>query len=380
MDDIYLDHAATTPIHKKVLEAMDPIYNDVFGNPSSIHSYGRKARHVLDESRATVAKSINADEKTITFTSGGTEANNLALIGVALANATKGKHIITTNQEHQSVLQATKHLESLGFQITYVPVDETGIVAVQDISDVLTDETILVSVMYANNETGAIQPIEAIGELLQGHQAYFHTDAVQVFGLLDIDVKNLAIDLLTISSHKINGPKGNGALYAADHVQMESLQYGGKQERLMRPGTENVAGIVGFSKAVEIAIKEQATNNQTYKTYKTAFINKLKECGIMFTVNGAVEKTIASIINISFPGTHVEAMLMNLDLDHIAASSGSACTAGSLEPSYVLAAMFGKGHEKTKNSIRFSFGMNQSVQMIEEAAGRIANIVDRLTK
>ncbi|RYG74786.1 cysteine desulfurase [Lentibacillus lipolyticus] len=379
MEHIYMDHAATTPMDKRVAEAMTPIFVDVFGNPSSVHSFGRTARQYLDGARRTMARSIHADEKEIIFTSGGTEADNLAIIGTALANRHKGNHVITTVQEHHASLHAAQYLEKEGFDVTYLPVDEKGIVSLDKLKDALTDETIVVSIMFVNNETGMIQPVEAIGKLLNDHQAYFHTDAVQAFGLLDINVKQAGIDLLTVSAHKINGPKGIGFLYAADGVSMQTLQFGGEQERKRRPGTENVPAVVGFQKAVELAMENKTERCQTYWRYKEQFIEKLANNGVKFTVNGDLEKSIASIVNISFPGTNVETLLTNFDLDGLAASSGSACTAGSVEPSHVLAAMFGDGDERTTNSIRFSFGLFNTDENVPEAADRVANIVQRLT-
>ncbi|HLS07590.1 cysteine desulfurase family protein [Lentibacillus sp.] len=379
MESIYLDHAATAPIDQRVVETMTPVMTTIFGNPSSVHSFGRKARQYLDEARRTMARSIQANEKEIVFTSGGTEADNLALIGTALANKNKGNHIITTVQEHHAALNTAEFLEQQGFDVTYLPVDDTGIVNIDDLKEALTDETILVSVMYVNNETGMIQPIEAIGHMLKDHQAYFHTDAVQAYGLLDINVKASGIDLLTVSSHKINGPKGIGFLYVSSDVKIEALQFGGEQERKRRPGTENVPGIVGFGKAVELAIEEKYQRKQTYGSYKEQFMKQLSENGVAYEVNGKPEEGIASIVNISFPGTNVESLLTNFDLDGIAASSGSACTAGSVEPSHVLSAMYGKGDERITNSIRFSFGSFNTTENVTEAADRVSKIVKRLT-
>ncbi|MFB4166570.1 cysteine desulfurase family protein [Virgibacillus sp. JSM 102003] len=380
MEGIYMDHAATTPMDKQVASAMNPVFEDVFGNPSSVHSFGRKARKYLDEARRTMAKSIHANEKEIIITSGGTEADNLALIGSAMANKDKGSHIITTVQEHHATLHTAEHLEKQGFHVTYLPVCENGLVSVDDLKNALTDETILVSIMYVNNETGMIQPIQEIGNVLKDYQeVFFHTDAVQAYGLLDIDVKEYGIDMLTVSSHKINGPKGIGFLYAANDVKIDALQFGGEQERKRRPGTENVAGAVGFQKAVELALKNKTERNISYQGFKDQFISHLSNNGINFTINGDEKKAIASIVNISFPGTNVESLLTNFDLDGIAASSGSACTAGSVEPSHVLAAMYGENDERTTNSIRFSFGIFNTTENIEEAANRVVKIVKRLT-
>ncbi|WP_330948639.1 cysteine desulfurase family protein [Virgibacillus sp. MG-45] len=380
METIYLDHAATTPIDPAVIEAMLPVMSDVFGNPSSVHSYGRKARQSLDEARRTIAQRIHAHEKEVTFTSGGTEADNLALIGTALANKDRGKHIITTVQEHHATLHTAEYLEREGFEVTYLPVDENGVIKVEDVREALTAETILVSVMYVNNETGTIQPIQEIGDLLKEHQAYFHTDAVQAFGLLEIDVKKMGIDLLTATAHKINGPKGIGLLYAGKHVKLQPLAYGGEQERKRRPGTENVANVVGFQKAVELRTNKEAEYRNLYQAYKELFIQTLQEEGIAFEVNGKLENTIPSIINISFPHMNVESLLVNFDLNGVAASSGSACTAGSIEPSHVLVAMYGANNERTKNAVRFSFGSANTKENVKEAAERVAGIVKRMMK
>lgn len=379
MDAIYLDHAATTPMDKQVLDAMYPVYQTVFGNPSSVHSFGRKARQFMDEARRTMANSIHGNEKEIIFTSGGTEADNLAILGTALANRAKGNHIITTVQEHHAALYAAEHLENLGFELTYLPVYEDGKIKVEDLGQALTDETILVSIMYVNNETGVIQPIKEIGDVLKDHQAYFHSDAVQAYGLLDIDVNELGTDLLTVSSHKINGPKGIGFLYAKETVKIQPLQFGGEQERKKRAGTENVVSVVGFQKAVELAMEQREERNKQYQRFKALFLTELKEADVSFDVNGDPDTTVPSIVNISFPGANVETLLTNFDLDGIAASSGSACTAGSVEPSHVLTAIFGKNNPCTTNSIRFSFGLFNTMENVKEAAQRVAKIVKRLT-
>ncbi len=380
MQPIYLDHAATTPIADEVVQAMLPIYQDVVGNASSVHSFGRKARQHLDEARRFLAQSIHAIEKEIIFTSGGTEADNLALIGTAKANMHKGRHIITTVQEHHATLHTAEELEKQGFTVSYLPVDDTGRVNIEDLEQTLTDETILVSIMFVNNETGVIQPIEEIGKLLQSHQAYFHTDAVQAYGLLDINVDELGIDLLTTSAHKINGPKGIGFLYAREGIAINALSYGGEQERKRRAGTENIPGVVGFQKAVELSMQNRNERLKLYQSYKQILLQTLTEKNILFSINGDKDHTIPSIINISFDGVNVEAMLTNFDLDGVAASSGSACTAGSVEPSHVLAAMYGEGNPITTNSIRFSFGSMNSAENIQEASNRIVKVVNRLLK
>jgi cysteine desulfurase len=380
MEHIYLDHAATTPMNKQVVEAMVPIYEEVFGNPSSVHSYGRKARQLLDEARRVLSGSIQANEKEIIFTSGGTEADNLALIGTAFANKHKGNHIITTVQEHHATLHTAEYLEKEGFDVTYLPVYQDGKISVEDFREALTDKTILVTIMYVNNETGIIQPIPEIGDILKDHQAYFHTDAVQAYGLMDINVNQLGVDLLSVSAHKINGPKGIGFLYAKEGIKLNALQFGGEQERKRRPGTENVVGTVGFQTAVEVMLKERDERNKTYASYKQQFLRALKDEGITYQINGDLVSTISSIVNISFPGTDVEKLLANFDLSGVAASSGSACTAGSVEPSHVLSAIYGENNPCTTNSIRFSFGAANTNDNVLEAARRVAKIIKRLVK
>lgn len=378
MDRIYLDHAATSPVHPDVVERMIPFMTEVFGNPSSIHYFGRQSRHAVDEARALVAKSIGAKETEVIFTSGGTEADNMALIGTAMANRDRGRHIITTAIEHHAVLRACQYLEKQGFDVTYLPVDEHGKVSPADVKAALRDDTILVSIMFANNEVGVLQPIREIGELLKEHQAYFHTDAVQAYGLVPMDVNEHHIDLLSVSGHKINGPKGIGALYARETVKLSPLFYGGEQERKRRAGTENVAGIAGLAKAVEIAQETMKQKQGEYRLLRETMLSIFAESGIDFAVNGS-EDGLPHIVNVAFPGTNVESMLVNLDLAGIAASSGSACTAGSIDPSHVLVAMFGKESERIRSSIRFSFGLGNTKEQIERAATETVKIVKRLT-
>lgn len=380
LERIYLDHAATSPMHPKVVEAVVNVMNSNFGNPSSIHSFGREARQKVDEARDVLAKSIDAKPNEIIFTSGGTEADNLALIGIAEAYKSKGKHIISTEIEHHAVLNTCKELENRGYEVTYLPVDETGKISVEDLKKELRDDTILVSVMYGNNEVGTLQPIKEIGEVLAEHQAIFHTDAVQAYGLEKINVNDAGIDLLSVSAHKINGPKGIGFLYIRDGIKLLPRVFGGEQERKRRAGTENVASIVGFKEAAIICQQEMDVRREKYREWKNVLIKKLQEEEVIFSINGSLENSMPHVINLSFPGTNVEAMLVNLDLAGIAVSSGSACTAGSVDPSHVLVAMFGKDSEKIRNSIRFSFGLNNTTEQIEKAAFETAKIVKRLTK
>lgn len=380
MEKVYVDHAATTPMQPAVIDKMTEVMADVYGNPSSIHTFGREARKIIDEARAGIAESIDSTETEIIFTSGGTEADNYAIFGVAGAKQDKGKHIITTAIEHHAVLHACQELEKRGFEVTYLPVDEKGRISLDDFQQALRDDTILVTIMYGNNEVGSIQPIKQIGEILENHEAVFHTDAVQAFGIEKISVKDLKVDLLSVSAHKINGPKGIGFLYAKNGIKLLPRFFGGEQERKRRAGTENVPAIAGFLEAVNVSQREMESRRKQYKKYKEILIEMLKNQDIEFYVNGDIESSLPQILNISFPGTNVEAMLVNLDLAGIAVSSGSACTAGTVDPSHVLVAMFGKDSHRTADSIRFSFGTTNSVGQIEKVGEETAKIVTRLTK
>ncbi len=379
LERIYVDHAATAPMHPKVIETMTKVMAEQFGNPSSIHAFGREARHLVDKAREQLANSIGASPNEIIITSGGTEADNYALTGVAEANKEKGKHIITTVIEHHAVLHTCQQLEKKGFEVTYLPVDEQGYVTVADVKKALREDTILVSIMYGNNEIGSLQPIPEIGELLKDHQAVFHTDAVQAYGLMSIDVKELKVDLLSVSAHKINGPKGIGFLYVKKDVKLAPILFGGEQERKRRAGTESVVSIAGFQEAVKVAQEEREDKVKQYREFKEILVNDLKKSQIDFSINGSLENSLPHVLNLSFPDTDVEAMLVNLDLAGIAASSGSACTAGSIDPSHVLVAMFGEKSEKLRNSIRFSFGLYNTTEQIHKVAETVAAIVKRLT-
>ncbi|NNU95943.1 cysteine desulfurase family protein [Anoxybacillus sp. EFIL] len=380
MERIYFDHAATSPVHPQVVEAMIPYMTTYFGNPSSIHSFGRESRRALDEARETIAKTIGAKGNEIIFTSGGTEADNLALVGVAMANRDEGRHIITTSIEHHAVLNTCKYLQKQGFDVTYLPVDEHGIISVEQLKSALRDDTIIVSVMFGNNETGVLQPIHDIGQLLRDHGAYFHTDAVQAYGLVPIDVRELGIDLLSVSSHKINGPKGVGFLYVREGVRLTPHIYGGEQERKRRAGTENVPGIVGLQKAAELAQQTMAEKRALYEQFQKVMLTTFAQEGIHYAINGHETCRLPHVLNVSFFGTNVEALLVNLDLAGIAASSGSACTAGSIDPSHVLVAMYGNESELIRSSVRFSFGYGNTLEQVERAAYDIVKIVKRLTK
>ncbi|MBC1331415.1 cysteine desulfurase family protein [Listeria booriae] len=380
MERVYLDHAATSPIHPEVVQAMLASFTNNYGNPSSIHYAGREARKSLDEARATVAQSIQADEREIVFTSGGTEGDNIALIGVALANKERGTHIITTAIEHPAVLETCKYLEMQGFTVTYLPVDGDGVISLADFDAALTDETVLVSVMYGNNEIGSVQPIREIGARLADHQALFHTDAVQAFGMFDMDVTHLGVDLLTVTAHKINGPRGIGFLYVKNGVNLVYPFHGGEQERKRRAGTENLPGICGLAEAVRIAQESRKQKRSDFTEYKQVFVDTFEEAGIAFEVNGKLEKSLPQVMNVRFPGVSVEQLLMNLDMEGIAVSSGSACTAGTVDPSHVLVALFGEDHDGVRESIRISFGLGNTYEEMEQVAAEIVKVVERLRK
>ena len=380
MERIYLDHAATTPLHPEVLHEMMKAMEEKYGNPSSIHYYGREARKALNEARQQLARSISAKENEIIFTSGGTEADNYAITGVAKAYQAQGKHLITTVIEHHAVLHTFQNLEKQGFEVTYLSVDETGRISMDELKNALRDDTILVSIMFGNNEVGTIQDVQAIGGLLKNYPAFFHTDAVQAYGIVPINVEEMCIDLLSVSSHKINGPKGIGFLYCREGISLTPVLHGGEQEPKRRAGTENVPAILGFARASEIAQETMQEKQKLYDQYKEKMLAIFSEHNIPFQVNGTNEDVLPHVLNVSFPGAHVESLLVNMDLAGIAVSSGSACTAGSIDPSHVLVAMFGKNDERTTNSLRFSFGLNNTMSQIEHVACETVKIVKRITK
>ncbi|MGI2326502.1 cysteine desulfurase family protein [Planococcus sp. YIM B11945] len=374
MNRIYLDHAATSPMHPEVVETFAQALGTIYGNPSSIHSTGRDARKALDEARRVFAESIHANDPEIVFTSGGTEADNMAIFGTAAKK--EGKHIITSTIEHHAVLHACEKLEREGYDVTYLPVDENGLVQAEDVKKALRDDTILVTIMLGNNEVGTIQPIAEIGELLKDTDVTFHTDAVQAYGILPIDVEQLNVDLLSVSGHKLNGPKGIGFLYQRKGTPLEPLLFGGEQERKRRAGTENVPGIKAFAKAVAIAQEQKEARAAQYMHFKQLFKAVLQQEGVEFSENGANQ--LPHVLNLSMPGIEIESFLVNLDLAGISASSGSACTAGSIDPSHVLVAMFGENAEQSRNSIRFSFGIGLTEENIKQAAAKTAQISKRL--
>ncbi|MCO7126389.1 cysteine desulfurase [Sporolactobacillus shoreicorticis] len=370
MDPIYLDHAATTPIDPEVLQIMVETYQNVVGNPSSIHSFGRQARKIVDDSRHEIAKYIGARSREIVFTSGGTEGDNIAILGTAFANSHRGKHIITTKIEHHGVLKTCAYLESQGFEVDYLDVDQTGRISIDDLKSKLRDDTILVTIMFANNEVGTIQPIRDVAHLLANHQAYFHTDVVQAFGTVDMDVKDTPIDLLSMAGHKIGGPKGIGFIYVRDGLSLQAYTHGGDQERKRRAGTENVPAIAGLARAVEKVGERLHERIQENLHARQIMLETLDAEQVAYKTNGNSEHFLPQVLNLYFPGTRVETLLTKLDLAGVAVSSGSACTAGSVEPSHVLTAMFGKGAPETGSSIRISFGEGMKEERLREA-GRI---------
>ncbi len=374
---VYLDHNATTPVHPEVLEAMLPYYRENFGNASSIHSFGREAKVALDESREKVARFLNADPLEIYFTSGGTESDNLAIKGVAWANRNKGKHIITSKIEHHAVLESCKFLEREGFEVTYLPVDRYGMVDPEELEKNLREDTILVTMMYANNETGAIEPIEELSKIVKEKGVYFHTDAVQAGGKIKIDVNKLGVDLLSLSAHKFYGPKGVGVIYIRRGVRLTPLAHGGHHEKARRAGTENIPGIVGLAKALEIAYGDMEKEEERLKSLTTSFFKKVSEKIPDVFLNGPPQKRIPNTVNLSFKGVEGESIILNLDLKGIAVASGSACTSGSLEPSHVLSAM-GVAPDLAQSSLRFSFGRSNTMEDVDYVVEALPEIVSKL--
>ncbi len=374
MRRIYLDYAATTPTHPEVVETMLAYLSDIFGNPSSIHSFGQEAKAVVEESRDKIAALVGARSEEIVFTSGGTEADNIAIKGIAYANEGKGNHIITTTIEHHAVMETCKFLQKRGFEVTYLPVDSYGLVDPQDVKKAITDKTILISVMHANNEVGAIEPMAEIGKIVQEKGIYFHSDAVQAVGHIPVKVDELGIDLLAMSAHKLHGPKGVGALYIRKGTKLIPFMHGGEQERRRRAGTENVPAIVGFGKAAEIAQGEIETEAKRLIYLRDKLIKGLVEQIEHIRLNGHPTKRLPNNVNVSIEFVEGESMLLNLDLEGIAASTGSACSSSSLEPSYVLLAL-GLSHELAHGSLRFSLGRETT----EDDIARVLEVLPRIS-
>ena len=377
MKRVYLDHSATTPVRPEVATAVVEYMTAKYGNPSSIHYFGREAKAAVEKARTQVAGLINAKPEEIIFTGGGTEADNTAITGIARAYRARGRHIITSAVEHHAVLDPCKALEKEGFTVTILPVDEYGLVRIEDLKNAITGETILITIMHVNNEVGTIEPVEEIGRMAREKGIIFHTDAVQAVGKVPIDVDKMKIDLLTGSGHKIYGPKGTGFLYARSGVRLEPLFFGGGQEKKRRPGTENVAGIAGLGVACELAGQEMNQEMARQLILREKLIKGLAERIPDIRLNGHPHKRIAANVNISFEYVEGESLLLSLDLQGIAASSGSACTSGSLEPSHVLTAM-GICHETAHGSVRMTLGRDTSDEDIEYVLDTFPPIVERL--
>lgn len=374
---VYVDNAATTRLKPEVLDAMMPYLTEEYGNPSSIYRFASDSKKAIEEARSKVAKAFGAEPKEIIFTSGASEADNWAIKGVAHSLKNKGNHIITTKIEHHAVLHTTEYLEKEGYEITYLNVDENGLISLEELENAITDKTILISVIFANNEIGTIQPIKEIGEIAKRHNVLFHTDAVQAVGNVEIDVNELNIDLMSVTAHKIYGPKGVGALYVKKGVKLFPYIHGGGQEKGRRAGTENVSGIVGFGKAIELA-----TSNIEAKALKIAklrdmYIDKVLNEIPYVRLNGHRERRLCNNANMSFRFIEGEALLLSLDLVGICASSGSACTSGSLDPSHVLLAI-GLPHEIAHGSLRISFGDFNTEDDVLYIVEKLKEIVARL--
>lgn len=374
---IYFDHAATTPVDKNVLEKMLPYFSDVFGNPNSQHVYGRESVKAVDTARDDIAKIINAKANEVYFTSGGTESDNWALRGVAHAYAKKGKHLIISPIEHAAMLSTAKALSKEGFEISYMKVDEFGFVDLNHLKSIIRDDTIFVGCMMANNEVGTIEPIKEIATIAHEHGAVMFTDAVQAAGVLKIDVKELGVDMMSMSSHKIYGPKGVGALYIRNGLKVESILTGGHQERTKRGGTTNVAGVVGFAEAFKIAMRDIDKNFEYVSSLRDRFIDKILSEVSFVKLNGPRENRLPANADFSFEFIEGESILFSLDLAGIAVSSGSACSSGSLEPSHVLLAL-GVDEALAHGSIRFSFGKHNTVEQVDYAVQVIKDAVERL--
>ena len=374
---IYLDHAATTAARPEVVEAMLPYFTENFGNPSSVYTFSQKNKAVVTECREKIADSLNAKSNEIYFTAGGTESDNWALKAAAEAYASKGNHIITTKIEHHAILHTAKYLESKGFEVTYLDVDENGVVKLDQLRQAIRPETILISVMFANNEIGTIQPIKEIGEIAKKHGIFFHTDAVQAYGQIPIDVDECHIDMLSASGHKLNGPKGIGFLYIRTGLKLRNFVHGGAQERSRRAGTENVTGIVGFAKAVEIAFCTMEERSQKECMMRDYLIDRILAEIPYARLNGHRTKRLPNNVNISFQFIEGESLLIMLDMAGICASSGSACTSGSLDPSHVLLAI-GLPHEIAHGSLRMTIGDENTMEEMDYVIEQIKEIVTKL--
>lgn len=374
---IYMDNAATTPTKKEVLAEMLPYFSEKYGNPSSIYSLGGQSKNAVEKAREQVAIALGAKAKEIYFTSGGSEADNWAIKGIAFANRHKGNHIITSKIEHHAVLHTCEFLERQGFKITYLDVDEYGVVDIEQLKNSITDETILISIMFANNEIGTIQPIKEIGEIAEEKGIYFHTDAVQAIGNIKIDVNELNIDLLSLSAHKFHGPKGVGALYIRQGVKLDNLIEGGAQEKNRRAGTENVPGIVGLGKAIELAYENLDEHNEKLINLRERLIKGVFDNIDDVRLNGHPTNRLPGNTNFCFKYIEGESLLLSLDIEGVAGSSGSACTSGSLDPSHVLLAI-GLPHEIAHGSLRLTLGDFNTEEEVDYVVEKLIPIVQRL--
>ncbi len=374
---VYLDHSATTYVKKDVLNEMLPYFTENFGNPSSLYSIARCTKKAIDKSREQVAKAIGADADEIYFTGGGSEADNWALKGIAFANRHKGNHIITTTIEHPAILNTCKYLEKNGFEITYLKVDSEGFISLDELKNSIKDTTILVSIMFANNEIGTIQPIEEAAKIAKEKGVLFHTDAVQAIGHVDINVKEMNIDLLSLAAHKFYGPKGIGVLYIKKGVKIDNLVHGGGQERRKRAGTENIPGVVGLGKAIEMATTNISDKNKVISEKRDRLLKGILEAIPYTKVNGSLDKRLPNNVNVSFEFIEGEGLLLLLDLAGVCASTGSACSSGSLDPSHVLLAI-GLPHEIAHGSLRLTLGDGTTDEEIDYVLDVLPKIVQRL--
>jgi cysteine desulfurase len=384
MRRIYLDHTATTPLDERVFEAMRPYFAETFGNASSVHSFGREAKAALERARETIAQAIGAHSGEVFFTSGGTESDNFALRGAALAGRKKGKkHIITSAAEHHAVLEPCEALKEEGFEVTVLPVDTHGLVTPDQVRDAITTETCIVSIMHANNEVGTIYPIKEIAAVAHERGVLVHTDAVQTLGKIPVNVRELDVDLMTLSAHKLYGPKGVGALYIKRGTEIEPILYGGGQERGKRPGTENVPLAVGFAKAVELAVTEMPTEMPRLASLRRHLESRIREEFPAAMINGHPSRHLPHILNMSFDSAKLnldgDALVMNMDLQGVAVTSGSACTSGSMQPSHVLLAM-GRDVKTAKATLRFAFGRSNTMDDIAIVVGRLHAVLAQMRR
>jgi len=374
---IYLDHAATTPVRQEVVNEMLPYFTQYYGNPSSIYEFAQVSKEAIDQTRETIANAIGAQTSEVFFVSGGTEADNWAIRGVAENYRKKGNHIITTTMEHHAVLHTCEYLGKNGYDITYLDVDENGLIDLDQLESAITDQTILITMMFANNEIGTVLPIAEIGEIAKKHNVLFHTDAVQAFTHVPIDVGNMNIDMMSISGHKIYGPKGIGAIYIKKGVRLKAFIHGGAQERHRRGGTENVPAIVGFQKAIELAMNEMDAESKRLSQLRDYFIKEVLDKIPYVKLNGHKTSRLPNNVNLSFEFIEGESLLIMLDMKNICASSGSACTSGSLDPSHVLLAI-GLPHEIAHGSLRITLGSSTTKEDLDYVVESLIGIVDRL--